>query len=45
MSYWHCKNGEVKEVTKAEADSLKLNGENVTSDPFKAAVYLDENKY
>ena len=45
MSYWHCKNGEVKEVSESEAKFLKLSGENVTSDPFKAAVYLDECNY
>ncbi len=45
MSYWHCKHGEVKEVSESEAKHLKLNGENVTSDPFVAATYLIDHDY
>lgn len=45
MAYWHCKHGEVKEVTESEANYLKLCGERVTSDPFEAAMYLDECNY
>lgn len=43
MSYWHCKNGEVTEISSDEAKRLESSGEFVTTDPFKAAVYLDEH--
>ena len=45
MSYWHCKNGQVVEVSESEAEYMKANGENVTSDPFEAAKYLNDYDY
>ena len=45
MTYWHCKNGSVTEVTESEASYLKANGERVTNDPFEAAMYLEDCNY
>lgn len=45
MTYWHCKNGEAKEVPESTAKYLEANGERITSDPFEAAMYLTDCNY